>query len=117
MAALLLAELSSTPPNIEERDPSTLISDINGRAKSILLQQGKGNFFEYVRINLPSTPDNHVKLRRALVDTIQELHNLNIRSAMNSGSDWLGAFYEVFLKYANWAQDLGIVLTPNRRLP
>ena len=112
MAALLLAELSSTPPNIEERDPSTLISDINGRVQSILSQQGKGNFFEYVRINLPSTSDNHLKLRRALVDTIQELHNLNIRSAMNSGSDWLGAFYEVFLKYANWAQDIGIVLTP-----
>ncbi|MBE0611028.1 MAG: N-6 DNA methylase [Dehalococcoidia bacterium] len=112
MAALLLAELSSTPPNIEERDPATLISDINGRAESILKQQGKSNFFEYVRINLPSTPDNHVKLRKALVDTIQELHSLNIRSAMNSGSDWLGAFYEVFLKYASWAQDLGIVLTP-----
>jgi type I restriction-modification system DNA methylase subunit len=112
MAALLLAMGSSTPPNIEERDPSTLISDINGRAQSILVQQGKGNFFEYVRINLPSTPDNHVKLRQALVNTIQELNNLNIRSAMNSGSDWLGAFYEVFLKYANWAQDLGIVLTP-----
>lgn len=31
---------------------------------------------------------------------------------MNSGSDVLGKFYEVFLKYANWAQDLGIVLTP-----
>ena len=31
---------------------------------------------------------------------------------MNSGADWLGAFYEVFLKYASWAQDLGIVLTP-----
>jgi type I restriction enzyme M protein len=53
-----------------------------------------------------------VRFRKALVDTIQELNNLNIRSAMNSGADWLGAFYEVFLKYANWAQDLGIVLTP-----
>ena len=31
---------------------------------------------------------------------------------MNSGTDVLGKFYEVFLKYANWAQDLGIVLTP-----
>jgi type I restriction-modification system DNA methylase subunit len=53
-----------------------------------------------------------VKFRKAIVDTVQELKNLNIRSAMNSGEDWLGAFYEVFLKYANWAQDLGIVLTP-----
>lgn len=75
-------------------------------------EQGKEGFNEYIRINLPSTSDNHVKLRQALVDTIQELHNLNIRSAMNSGEDWLGAFYEVFLKYARWAQTLGIVLTP-----
>ncbi|MDO8682475.1 MAG: N-6 DNA methylase [Armatimonadota bacterium] len=112
MAALLLSMLGSTPPNIEERDPSTLIGDINTRAEGILRSQGKANFFDHVRINLPSTPDNHVKLRKALVDTLQELNNLNIRSAMNSGVDWLGAFYEVFLKYANWAQDLGIVLTP-----
>ena len=53
-----------------------------------------------------------VYLRLGLIDTIQELDNLNIKSAMRSGEDWLGAFYEVFLKYANWAQDLGIVLTP-----
>ena len=31
---------------------------------------------------------------------------------MTSGADWLGMFYEVFLKYARWAQELGIVLTP-----
>ena len=46
------------------------------------------------------------------MNSIQELHNLNIKSAMNSGDDWLGTFYEVFLKYASWAKDLGIVLTP-----
>ena len=112
MAALLLSTMSNTSPNIEERDPSTLIGDINARVRTKLMNQGKTEFFDYVKIDLPSTTDNHVKLRRALVDTIQELNNLNIRSAMNSGADWLGAFYEVFLKYANWAQDLGIVLTP-----
>ena len=112
MAALLLSTMSSTSPNIEERDPSTLIGDINARVRTKLTSQGKPEFLGYVRIDLPSTTDNHVKLRGALVDTIQELNNLNIRSAMNSGADWLGAFYEVFLKYANWAQDLGIVLTP-----
>lgn len=112
MAALLLSMLSGTPPNVNERDPITLIGDINNRVQSILREQGKKEFFEHIRINLPSTSDNHVKLRQALVDTIQELHNLNIRSAMNSGEDWLGAFYEVFLKYARWAQDLGIVFTP-----
>ena len=112
MAALLLAGISDTAPNIDESRPDILIGDINARAHSILRTQGKPEFANYINIALPSTPDNHVKLRRALVDTLQELNNLNIRSAMNSGADWLGAFYEVFLKYANWAQDLGIVLTP-----
>ena len=112
MAALLLARVSETGPNLDEPRPDILIRDINSRVESILRDQGKPEFAEYINIALPSTPDNHVKLRRALVDTLQELNNLNIRSAMNSGADWLGAFYEVFLKYASWAQDLGIVLTP-----
>jgi type I restriction enzyme M protein len=112
MAALLLSMIGSTMPNIEEKDASVLIEDINGRVRSVLRRQGKEGFYDYMRIPLPSSPDNHIKFRKALVDTIQELRNLNIRSAMNSGADWLGAFYEVFLKYASWAQDLGIVLTP-----
>lgn len=112
MAALLLSMLGHTTPNIDERQPAVLINDINGRVQSILTGQGKSEFYDYIKINLPATTDNHLKLRRALVDTLQELNNLNIRSAMNSGADWLGAFYEVFLKYASWAQDLGIVLTP-----
>ena len=112
MAALLLSMIGGTTPNMEERQPDVLINDINARAMSALTGQGKTEFGEYIRINLPATRDNHVKLRTALVDTLQELHSLNIRSAMNSGADWLGAFYEVFLKYAKWAQDLGIVLTP-----
>jgi type I restriction enzyme M protein len=112
MAALLLSMLSDTGPNIQERRPDILISDINARVISVLRDQGKSEFAHYINIPLPATKDNHIKFRQALVDTIQELRNLNIRSAMNSGADWLGAFYEVFLKYANWAQDLGIVLTP-----
>ena len=112
MAALLLSMLSDTGPNIQERRPDILISDINARAVSILREQGKSEFAHYINIPLPATRDNHIKFRQALVDTIQELRNLNIRSAMNTGADWLGGFYEVFLKYANWAQDLGIVLTP-----
>lgn len=112
MAALLLSMIGNTEPNTDERSTTVLIDDINTRVKSILREQKKAGFFEYIRIDPPSTQDNHVKFRQALVDTIQELRNLNIRSAMNSGSDVLGAFYEVFLKYASWAQDLGIVLTP-----
>ena len=112
MAALLLAMLSDTGPNIEERSPTVLINDINSRVQNVLAKQGKAEFYNFIKIALPSTADNHVKFRQALVDTIQELNSLNIKSAMHSGDDWLGAFYEVFLKYASWAQDLGIVLTP-----
>ena len=112
MAALLLAMLSDTGPNIEERSPTILIRDINARVHNVLTKQGKAEFYDLIKIDLPATPDNHVKFRQALINTIQELNSLNIKSAMNSGDDWLGAFYEVFLKYASWAQDLGIVLTP-----
>lgn len=112
MAALLLSKLSSTGPNIEEESPTVLIEDINNRVRSVLKSQKKPEFEEYIRIALPASSDNHIKFRQALVDTIQQLDLLNIKSAMNSGADWLGAFYEVFLKYASWAQDLGIVLTP-----
>jgi len=111
MAALLLSLLDDTPPNIDA-PPSVLTSDINARAKRILRNERKPEFYDYIKLSLPATEDNHLKFKKALVWTLQELNNLNIRSAMNSGTDVLGRFYEVFIKYANWAQDLGIVLTP-----
>jgi type I restriction enzyme M protein len=111
MAAILLSMLDSTQPNIDAA-PSVLISEINARVQRILRNEGKPEFYEYIKLDLPATEDNHIKFKSAIVSTIQELNLLNIRSAMNSGADVLGKFYEVFLKYANWAQDLGIVLTP-----
>ncbi len=111
MAALLLSIVDETPPNVDA-SPTVLIQDINTRAENVLQRQGKPEFSVYIRIALPSTPDNHNKFKRALVQTLQELNNLNIRSAMNSGTDVLGRFYEVFLKYGNGAKEIGIVLTP-----
>lgn len=110
MAALLLSTLDTTLPNIDAA-PSVLIAEINARANRILTFHGKSEFAEYIKISLPSTEDNHAKFKTAIVRTLQELLLLNIRSALNSGNDVLGRFYEVFIKYANWAQDLGIVLT------
>lgn len=111
MAALLLALIDETPPNTDA-SPKVLIADINARAKNVLENQAKADFFRYIEITLPATEDNHIKFKNALVQTIQELRNLNIRSAMNSGADVLGKFYEVFLKYGNGAKEIGIVLTP-----
>jgi type I restriction enzyme M protein len=111
MAALLLALVDDTQPNVNAT-PSVLINDINSRAQAVLQKERKIEFYPYIQLALPSTPDNHIKFKTALVQTIQELHNLNIRSAMNSGTDVLGVFYEVFLKYGNGTKEIGIVLTP-----
>lgn len=111
MAALLLALLSDTPPGVES-DLPVLIEDINTRTRSVLYKHGKKDFHRWVEIVPPTNTENHVKYKAALVRTIQELTNLSIKSAMNSGADILGKFYEVFLKYGNGAKEIGIVLTP-----
>ena len=110
MAALLLALIEDTP-NVES-ELTVLIEDINTRTKSVLRKHGKTAFAPHVAILPPTNTENHVKYKAALVQTIQVLHNLNIKSAMNSGADVLGKFYEVFLKYGNGAKEIGIVLTP-----
>jgi len=111
ISALLLTILDETHPNVDAT-PDVLIEEINARSRHVLTAQGKPTYHEYVRIRLPATPDNHTKYKNALVRVIQELNGLNIRSAMNSGTDVLGKFYEVFLKYGNGAKEIGIVLTP-----
>jgi type I restriction enzyme M protein len=111
MASLLLSMIDDTPPN-RNSAPSVLINEINSRARRILKKEDKENFVDFINITLPPTEDNHIKFKNALAQTLQELDSLNIRSAMNSGTDVLGEFYEVFLKYGNGAKEIGIVLTP-----
>lgn len=111
VSALLLSLVDDTEPNLNA-SPSVLINDINARVNAVLQREGKPEFLDYIKISLPTTRENHIKFKQALIKTIQELKGLNIRSAMNSGTDVLGKFYEVFLKYGNWAKEIGIVLTP-----
>jgi type I restriction-modification system DNA methylase subunit len=110
MAALLLSVIGE-PPNLDTTLP-VLIDEINARSADILRTHKKPDFAPFVRIIPPTNKTNHVKFKDALVRTIQELLNLNISSAMNSSTDVLGEFYEVFLKYGNGAKEIGIVLTP-----
>ena len=111
MSSLILSLVDDTQPNLNS-SPTVLIKEINARVNAVLQREGKPEFYDYVKIALPTTLENHIKFKTALVKTIQELNNLNIRSAMNSGADVLGSFYEVFLQYGNWAKEIGIVLTP-----
>ena len=111
MACFLLGLSKDAKINLNE-SPAILINSINARVNAVLQREGKPNFYQYLDIALPSSTENHVKFKQALVLTIQELLNLNIRSAMNSGTDVLGKFYEAFLKYGNGAKEIGVVLTP-----
>ena len=94
------------------RNPRTLVNDINTRIDGLLRQHNKNDFYQEVALKLPTTPENHRKYWTAIVQTMQHLREMNIRSAINSGTDALGQFYETFLKYANDASEMGIVLTP-----
>ena len=111
IASLLLAIANDEYFRISD-DPTTLIEDINARVRALLREHGKENFAQEIAISLPTSKDNHKKNRRAIVGCIQELKSINIKSAINSGADLLGQFYEIFLKYANDSKEIGIVLTP-----
>lgn len=111
ISAILLALIEGTDINLNEA-PTVLIDSINSRVDLELKRAKKPEFAKFVHIDTPSSVDNHNKLKKAIVLTVQELLELNIRSAMKSGKDVLGRFYEVFLKYGNGAKEIGIVLTP-----
>lgn len=111
MAALLLALAQDGSFQIHS-EPLRLMREINGLIEDILRQHGKEDFTEVIQLTLPATEKNHEEFRKAIIETLQHLREMNIRSAINSSDDALGKFYETFLKYANGAKEMGIVLTP-----
>ncbi len=111
ISALLLALAEGSNIDLSV-NPSLLIQSINASVDLMLKRHNKQDFARFIKIDLPSSEDNHIKFKSAIIRTIQQLFELNIRSAMKSGKDVLGKFYEVFLKYGNGAKEIGIVLTP-----
>ena len=111
IAGLLLALVENDTLEIHN-DPRSLINVINGYIKTALENRDKGNFTKTLQLNLPATPKNHTRYKQAIIKALQLLREMNIRSAINSDNDALGEFYEAFLKYANGAKEMGIVLTP-----
>ncbi len=111
MATILLALIDDTKPNYNA-SPTVFVKDINSRAEEVLIAHNKRDFFKHIEIKLPGKSEAQKKYKKSLVATIFALEKINIKAAMNSGTDILGKFYEVFLKYGNGAKDIGIVLTP-----
>lgn len=51
-------------------------------------------------------------LRAAIDDVVHQLERLNVRSILRSGVDFLGKFYETFLRYGSSSSGMGVVFTP-----
>ena len=52
------------------------------------------------------------RLRNEVAVLVHQLERLNIRSIMRTGVDFLGEFYEAFLRYGADSSKMGIVFTP-----
>ena len=111
LGALLLSLAAEGRMRIH-RDPTWMLQEVNGNIEQILREHGKEAFADNIKLKMPATRKNHFLFRKAVVETLQLLREMNVRSAINSGDDALGKFYEIFLKYANGAKEMGIVLTP-----
>ena len=112
IAGLVLSLSLNEEINLRTENTTTLVKNINTLTEQKLSEVDKENFFSFLRLEVPPSRENHIKYRRAIIDTLKELQTLDIKNAMASGNDILGKFYEKFLKYGNGAKEIGIVLTP-----
>lgn len=112
IAGLILSLSIDSEISLREEDTITLVENVNTIIKKKLREVKKDEFYDYIKLEVPPSKENHLKYRRAIVDTLKELQTLDIKNAMASGNDILGKFYEKFLKYGNGAKEIGIVLTP-----
>jgi len=112
IAGLILSLTLNEEIDLKTEKVKLLVDNINNLIKSKLEDVTKESFYDFIKLEVPPSKENHIKYKRAIVDTLKELQTLDIKNAMASGRDILGNFYEKFLKYGNGAKEIGIVLTP-----
>lgn len=112
IAGLVLAMADNSRIDLRQDETITLVKSVNNLIEKKLREVGKESFFNFLKLELPPSRENHIKYRNAIKETVKELEALDIKNAMASGKDILGEFYEKFLKYGNGAKEIGIVLTP-----
>ncbi|MFH1839821.1 MAG: N-6 DNA methylase [Nanoarchaeota archaeon] len=112
IAGLILSLTLDGEIDLRTEKAKLLVDNINNLIKSKLEDVEKENFYDFIKLEVPPSKENHIKYKQAIIDTLKELQTLDIKNAMDSGRDILGNFYEKFLKYGNGAKEIGIVLTP-----
>src|SRR5579863_3672893 len=69
-----------------------LVAEINSRASEVLRRRGRPELAETLAVRVPATRANHDKFQRSLVKALGQLNDLDVRSAVRSGTDTLGPF-------------------------
>jgi type I restriction enzyme M protein len=109
LGALILAMYQGQFPT----DPASVIGHINANVSAAVMRcqdvpaDRRSALVETLRLPADSAP-----LATAVQPLVQQLERLNIRSIMRSSVDFLGQFYEAFLRYGCSSNQLGIVFTP-----
>jgi hypothetical protein len=103
ISAVLLAVAEGTEINLNE-SPKLLVKSINNRVEVVLNKHKKPEFARFVSLDLPASEDNHTKYKAAIVQTIQALRGINIRSMMRAGKDLLGEFLRSIPEVWQWCK-------------
>jgi type I restriction enzyme M protein len=94
-------------------DPGAAIGQINANvAAAIAKCQDVPADRRTALVSTLSLPADSAPLAAAIQPLVQQLERLNVRSIMRSSVDFLGQFYEAFLRYGCSSNQLGIVFTP-----
>lgn len=95
------------------RTPSMVLEHINANVEQAIdnFTNVPRNRQKELRETLRLSTEAH-PLREAIDDVVHQLERLNVRSIMRSGVDFLGKFYESFLRYGGDTKQMGIVFTP-----
>ena len=93
--------------------PDVVIENINTNVRAAIskfqnMPQDRRNFLDQT-LALSTEAQG---LRSGVEEIVHQLERLNVRSIMRSGVDFLGQFYETFLRYGQDTKKLGIVFTP-----
>ena len=93
--------------------PDVVIENVNTNVRAAVdrfsdVPQNRRNFLAQT---MALSTEAH-GLRPLVEEIVHQMERLNVRSIMRSGVDFLGQFYETFLRYGQDAKKLGIVFTP-----
>lgn len=115
LGALVLAMYQSTAAPAGSHNAATLTLDrvnqlINSAAHraDALARDRRADLIEALQL----TGAGYQQLEGRLGRLLAILRRLNVRAVMHSGVDFLGTFYEAFLRYGYDNNSLGIVFTP-----